>query len=230
LFLLLPRSPHLTSSLCFCLSSALRRRRAWFVRIPIGSLVLPIGICLSRSAIVVQFTQWVLIVSHVAGLPRSARWASSHRGGQSRRPTFLFPALKNHRRTTTSACQSHKHPVGQSVMVVAPLRRLFMALPFSGTRSHNIWKYGDSAALRSTNLNANGNDSALRTSPEIEFPLGWTWIVYIIVFHRNGPTANGLAPLSLHPMGMSTCPPSYYVFLPHGCLANGARVCPSTIT
>jgi hypothetical protein len=141
-----------------------------------------------------------------------------------------YSPLKNHRRTTTSACQSHKHPVGQSVMVVAPLRRLFMALPFSGTRSHNIWKYGDSAALRSTNLNANGNDSALRTSPEIEFPLGWTWIVYIIVFHRNGPTANGLAPLSLHPMGMSTCPPSYYVFLPHGCLANGARVCPSTIT
>jgi hypothetical protein len=28
--------------------------------------------------------------------------------------------------------------------------------------------------------------------------------------------------------GMSTCPPSYYVFLPHGCQANGARVYPST--
>jgi hypothetical protein len=168
--------------------------------------------------------------SRVAGQPRSARWASSHRGGLYRRPKFLFPAPKNHRCTTTSARKFHKHPVGLSLMFATPLRRLFMALPFSGTRSHNIWKYGDSAALRSTNLNANGNDSALRTSPEIAFPLGWTWIVSIIAFHRNGPTANGLVPLSLHQMGMSTCPPTYYVFLPHGCLANGARVCPSTIT
>jgi hypothetical protein len=69
--------------------------------------------------------------------------------------------------------------------------------------------------LENIDLSANGNEFALPTLPETGLPLGWTWIVFIIAFHRNESTAaSTLEPPPEGYVALSTellCPPTPWV-------------------